>query len=200
MLIEALSQRQAQLTNMKNDGQGNVRLEFRIPTKGLIGFRGAFVNITRGEGVMNSSFIAYEKWPGSLPNSRMGVLVSSEAGEALPYGLNIAQGRGLTFIGPHTQVYEGMIIGLNAKPQDSAINVTKEKKKTNVRASTADIAIKLTPPEIMSLEQAMAFINSDELLEVTPESIRLRKKLLNETQRLRAASAQRRMDEAAQAV
>jgi GTP-binding protein len=197
MLIETLSQRQAQLTNMKNDGQGNVRLEFRIPTKGLIGFRNAFVNISRGEGIMNSTFLDYEKWRGSLPNTRMGVLVSAETGEALTYGLNIAQERGITFIGPNTQVYEGMIVGQNPKPQDIAINVTKEKKKTNIRASTSDIAIKLSPPEIMSLEQAMAFIADDELLEVTPENIRLRKKLLIETQRLRAASTQRRQDEKA---
>jgi GTP-binding protein len=194
MLIEALSQRQAQLTDMHNDGQGNVRIEFRIPTKGLIGFRGAFVNITRGDGIMNSTFLDYEKWRGKLPNSRMGVLICSEAGEALTYGLNIAQGRGITFIGPNTQVYEGMIIGRNAKPQDIAINVTKEKKKTNIRASTSDISVRLTPPEVMSLEQAMAFIGDDELLEITPQNIRLRKKLLNETQRLRAASTQRRLD------
>jgi GTP-binding protein len=197
MLIEALSQRQAQLTNMHNDGRGNVRLEFRVPTKGLIGFRNAFINITRGEGIMNSQFLDYEKWRGSLPSTRLGVLVSSEAGEALTYGLNIAQGRGITFIGPNTQVYEGMIIGQNAKPQDIAVNVTKEKKKTNIRSSTSDIAVRLTPPEIMSLEQAMAFIADDELLEVTPESIRLRKKILIETQRLRAAASQRRIDEAA---
>jgi len=194
MLIEALSQRQAQLTDMRNDGQGNVRIEFRIPTKGLIGFRSAFVNITRGDGIMNSTFVDYEKWRGKLPITRSGVLVSSEAGEALTYGLNIAQGRGVTFIGPNTQVYEGMIIGRNAKHQDIAINVTKEKKKTNIRASTSDIAVRLTPPEIMSLEQAMAFISDDELLEITPHNIRLRKKLLNETQRLRAASNQRRLD------
>lgn len=194
MVIESLSQRQAQLTDMHNDGQGNVRVEFRIPTKGLIGFRNVFVNITRGDGVMNSTFLDYEKWRGKLPNTRTGVLVSSEAGEALTYGLNIAQGRGATFIGPNTQVYEGMIIGRNAKPQDIAINVTKEKKKTNIRSSTADIAVRLTPPEIMSLEQAMAFIADDELLEITPQNIRLRKKLLNETQRLRAASSQRRLD------
>jgi GTP-binding protein len=127
----------------------------------------------------------------------MGVLVSSEAGEALTYGLNIAQGRGVTFIGPNTQVYEGMIIGQNAKPQDIAINVTKEKKKTNIRSSTSDIAVRLTPPEIMSLEQAMAFIADDELLEITPENIRLRKKITTETKRLRAAATQRRIDEAA---
>ena len=198
MLIETLSQRQAQLTNMHNDGHGNVRIEFRIPTKGLIGFRGVFINITKGEGIMNSLFLDYEKFHGSLPSTRMGVLVSSEEGEALTYGLNIAQGRGITFIGPNTEVYEGMIIGMNSKPQDIAINVTKEKKKTNVRASTSDIAIKLTPPEIMSLEQAMAFIADDELLEITPQSIRMRKRLLTETQRLRNAAAQRRVDAAVQ--
>lgn len=185
-LTEILGKRQAKLTNMHNDGSGNVRLEYRIPTKGLIGFRGAFLTATRGEGVMSSVFAGYEKWQEEQPSSRSGVLVASEGGVALTYGLNNAQGRGLTFIEPGTRVYEGMIVGLNSRPQDIAINVCKEKKKTNVRSSTAEIAVKLTPPMVMSLEQAMDFIAKDELVEVTPTNIRLRKKLLLQTQRQRA--------------
>lgn len=182
---EMLSKRQAQLTNMRNDGEGNVRMEFKIPTKGLIGFRSSFLTATRGTGIMNTIFLGYEEWQKDTASTRMGVLVASEQGKAVTYGLNNAQGRGLTFIEPGTMVYEGMIIGTNSRPQDIAINVCKEKKKTNIRSSTSDIAIKLTPPIILSLEQSIDFINRDELVEVTPESIRLRKKVLSEDRRLR---------------
>lgn len=182
---EMLGKRQAEMRDMHNDGENNVHLEFRIPTKGLIGFRSAFITATRGEGVMNSVFTGYEPWKRDIVSVRSGVLVSSETGEAVAYGLNNAQGRGLTFIGPGTQVYEGMIIGTNPRTRDIAINVCKEKKKTNIRSSTSDIAVKLTPPIIMSLEQSIDFINKDELVEVTPENIRLRKKILSETMRLR---------------
>ena len=186
ILTEMLSKRQAELTNMHNDGHDNVRLEYRIPTKGLIGFRNPFLTATRGEGVMNTIFLGYEPWKQELISSRSGVLVASEAGEVLSYGLNNAQERGITFIPPGTMVYEGMIIGQTNRSQDIAINVCKEKKKTNIRSSTSDIMVKLTPPLIMSLEQAIDFINRDELAEITPISIRLRKKILNETMRLRS--------------
>jgi len=146
ILTEMLSKRQAQLTDMREDGQDNVHLEFHIPTKGLIGFRSAFLTATRGEGIMNTNFLGYEPWQGDIPSTRSGVLVASEQGVALTYGLNNAQGRGLTFIEPGTQVYEGMIVGMNPRPRDIAINVCKEKKKTNIRSSTSDIAVKLTPP------------------------------------------------------
>ncbi|MDD5082244.1 MAG: translational GTPase TypA [Dehalococcoidales bacterium] len=192
VLTGLLSKRQAQLANMGNNGQGGVRLEFRIPTKGLIGFRGDFLIATRGEGIMNTIFLGYEPWHGDMVSSRSGVLVASEAGVAVTYGLNNAQGRGLTFVEPGTSAYEGMIVGLNPRSQDIAINICKEKKKTNVRSSTSDIAIKLTPPVKLSLEQAIDFINEDELVEVTPENVRLRKKLLTETQRLRHLSQARR--------
>jgi len=185
IINEMLSKRQAELTNMRNDGQENVRMEFHIPTKGLIGFRSAFLTATRGTGVMNTIFLGYEEWRKDTVSTRMGVLVASEQGKAVTYGLNNAQGRGLTFIEPGTMVYEGMIIGTNSRPQDIAINVCKEKKKTNIRSSTSDIAIKLTPPIVLSLEQSIDFINRDELVEVTPESIRLRKKILTEDRRLR---------------
>ena len=192
VLTEMLSNRQAQLTDMRNDGHDNVHLEFHIPTKGLIGFRSAFLTATRGEGVMNAIFLGYEVWHGDINSTRNGVLVASEPGTAITYGLNNAQGRGLTFIEPNTPVYEGMIVGLNPRPQDIAINVCKEKKKTNIRSSTSDIAVKLTPPLKLSLEQAIDFINRDELVEVTPENIRLRKKLLTQAQRLRSTSLSRR--------
>jgi len=193
VLTEMLSKRQAQLTDMRNDGRDNVHLEFRVPTKGLIGFRSAFLTATRGEGIMNTNFLGYEAWHGDITSTRNGALVASEQGVAVTYGLNNAQGRGLTFIEPNTPVYEGMIVGLNPRPQDIAINVCKEKKKTNVRSSTSDIAVKLTPPVKLSLEQAIDFINKDELVEVTPENIRLRKKLLTQAQRLRSISLSRRL-------
>jgi GTP-binding protein len=192
ILTEMLSKRQAEMSNMRHDGKGNVRMEFRIPTKGLIGFRSAFLTATRGEGVMNSSFIGYEPWRKDIGSTRSGVLVSSETGKAVTYGLNNAQGRGLTFVEPGTMVYEGMIIGMHQRTQDIAVNICREKKKTNIRSSTSDIAIKLTPAVKLSLEQSIDFINKDELVEVTPENIRLRKKILHETMRLREISAARK--------
>jgi GTP-binding protein len=191
VLTEMLSSRQAKLVNMSRDGD-NVKLEFHIPTKGLIGFRGAFLTATRGEGIMNTLFLGWEPWRGEISSTRSGVLVASEAGAAITYGLNNAQGRGDTFIEPGTMVYEGMIVGMNTRPQDIPVNVCKEKKKTNIRSSTSDIAVRLTPPVRLSLEQAIDFINKDELVEVTPQNIRLRKKLLTYTQRLRDISASRR--------
>ena len=196
VLTEMLSKRQAQLTDMRNDGHDNVHLEFRVPTKGLIGFRNSFITATRGEGVMNTTFLDYHPWRGDIVSTRNGALVASEQGIAVTYGLNNAQGRGLTFVEPGTPAYEGMIVGLNSRPQDIAINVCKEKKKTNVRSSTSDIAARLTPPVKLSLEQAIDFINKDELVEVTPENIRLRKKLLTQTQRLRSISLSRRSTKA----
>ena len=191
VLTEMLSKRQAQIIDMRNDGQDNVRLVFQIPTRGLLGFRSSFLTSTRGESTMNTMFLGYEPWRGEIVSTRNGVLVASEQGFAVTYGLNNAQGRGLTFIEPGTHVYEGMIVGLNSRLQDIPVNVCKEKKKTNVRSSTSDIAVKLTPPLKMSLEQAIDFVNRDELVEVTPKNIRLRKKLLTYPQRLRSISAAR---------
>ena len=192
---EMLSKRQAEMSDMRNDGKGNVRMEFHIPTKGLIGFRSAFLTATRGSGVMNTIFLGYEPWKKEIGSIRSGVLVASEPGVSVTYGLNNAQERGLLFIGPGVQVYEGMIVGTIQRSRDIAVNVCKEKKMTNIRSSTSDIAIKLTPPIIFSLEQAIDFINRDELAEITPEHIRLRKKTLQETMRLREISAERRSDE-----
>lgn len=188
-LMEILSPRQAKLANMRNDGQGNVRLVFHIPTRGLIGFRSMFLTATRGEGIMSTLFLGYEPWYGDIISTRSGMLVASENGTAVTYGLNNAQGRGITFIEAGTSVYEGMIVGMNSRGTDLAVNVAKEKKQTNIRASTADIAIKLTPPLKFSLEEALSMIGDDELVEVTPSNIRLRKRLLTQNQRARARHA-----------
>jgi GTP-binding protein len=192
---EMLSKRQAEMSDMRNDGKGNVRMEFHIPTKGLIGFRSAFLTATRGSGVMNTIFLGYEPWKKEIGSIRSGVLVASEPGVSVTYGLSNAQERGLLFIGPGVQVYEGMIVGTIQRSRDIAVNVCKEKKMTNIRSSTSDIAIKLTPPILFSLEQSIDFINRDELAEITPEHIRLRKKILQETMRLRDISATRRSEE-----
>jgi GTP-binding protein len=195
-ITELLSSRQARMTNMHNDGRGNIRMEYQVPTKGLIGFRSAFLTATRGEGVMNSIFTGYEPWGGEISSQRGGsVLVASEAGEAVPYGLNNAQQRGIPFIDPGTMVYEGMLVGLTNRPRDIAVNVCKAKKLTNIRSSTSDIAVKLVPPIKMSLEQAIDYINKDELVEVTPQNIRLRKKILKETMRLRKLANERKEDD-----
>jgi GTP-binding protein len=189
ILTEILSKRQAKLTNMYNDGQGNVRMEYHIPTRGLIGFRSKFLTSTRGEGTMSTLFLGYEPWYGEIASTRSGMLVASDFGTAVTYGLNNAQERGTTFIEPGTPVYEGMIVGMHSRGNDLAVNVCKEKKQTNVRASTADIAIKLTPAYKYSLEEALDMINEDELVEITPQNIRLRKKLLTQDQRAKARHA-----------
>jgi GTP-binding protein len=186
VLTETLAARKAQLANMTNDGNGNVRLEYTIPTRGLIGFRNAFLTLTKGNGAMSSMLIDFRPWGGKMGTTRMGALIASEQGAAVTYGLNNAQQRGNTFIEPGTAVYEGMIIGLNTRPDDMVINVCKEKQKTNIRSSTADIAVRLTPPILMSLEQSLDFINNDELVEVTPQNIRLRKRYLTQHERARA--------------
>ncbi len=189
-LSENLSKRQARLTNMSHDGNGNVRLEYAIPTRGLIGFRNAFLTLTQGNGAMGSRLVGYQPWSGPIGSTRMGVLIASEQGVAMTYGLNNAQERGETFIEPGTQVYEGMIVGLNSRPADLVVNVCKEKKQTNVRSSTADIAVRLTPAVKLSLEQSLDFINADELVEVTPQSIRLRKRYLTQHERARMREGQ----------
>ena len=186
VLTEVLASRKAQLTNMTNDGTGNVRLEYRIPTRGLIGFRNMFLTLTKGNGAMSSLLIGYEPWLGKIGTTRMGALIASETGVAMTYGLNNAQQRGDTFIEPGTAVYVGMIVGLNTRPADMVVNVCKEKQKSNMRASTAEISVRLTPPILMSLEKSLDFINNDELVEVTPQNIRLRKRYLTQHERARA--------------
>jgi GTP-binding protein len=190
VLTEVLAARKAQLTNMTNDGTGNVRLEYRIPTRGLIGFRNIFLTLTKGNGAMSSLLVGYEPWIGKIGTTRMGALIASEVGIAMTYGLSNAQQRGDTFIEPGTPVYEGMIVGLNTRPADMVVNVCKEKQKTNIRASTAEISVRLTPPILMSLEQSLDFINNDELVEVTPQNIRLRKRYLTQHERARTREAE----------
>ena len=185
-LTESLSKRQGQMVNLQNDGHGNVRLEFSIPTRGLIGFRNAFLTATRGEGTMSSILIGYEAMRGPIGGERNGVLIAAEDGVAVTYGLNNAQERGDTFIEPGTAVYEGMVVGLNSRESDLAVNVCKQKKQTNIRSSTSDIAVRLTPAVNLSLEQSLDFLAPDELLEVTPKSLRLRKRLLKMHERARA--------------
>jgi len=193
VLVENLSSRLAHMTNMRSDGQGHIRLDFKIPTRGLIGFRSFFLKSTRGDGEMNSVFTGYEPLGGRVKSTRSGALVAAETGVALTYGLNNAQQRGLMFIEPGMPVYEGMIVGAHARDDDLVVNVCKEKKLTNVRASTADIAIKLTPPVRMSLEEALDFIAEDEVVEVTPKNIRLRKRVLSNDQRHRLSREKARI-------
>jgi GTP-binding protein len=188
VVIAQLGTRRATMTKMVNHGSGRVRLEFRIPTRGLIGFRSQFLTDTRGTGIMNHLFAAWEPWHGPIPGRTTGVLVSDRPGPATSYALYNLQERGEIFIHPGTQVYEGMIVGENAKTNDLDVNVTKEKKQTNMRASTADEAIRLVPPRILNLEEALEFLNDDELVEVTPASIRLRKKILAANRRPRRES------------
>jgi GTP-binding protein len=186
-VIELLGRRKAQMVKYDPDGKGRVRLEFSIPTRGLIGFRNVFLTTTRGGGIMASLFSGYEPWYGDMGQNRNGVMVASDDGVAVTYGLANAQERGMTFIEPQTQVYEGMIVGITPKEQDLAVNVCKEKKLTNMRSSTGDIAIRLTPPIVMSLEQSLDFIEGDELVEITPKNIRLRKRVLNHGERVKIA-------------
>ncbi len=185
VLVENLSTRLANMTDMRSDGQGGLRLEFSIPTRGLIGFRSFFLKAIRGNGQMNNIFTGYEPLRGEVESTRSGALVAAENGVANTYGLNNAQQRGSTFVGPGMAVYEGMIVGVHARDNDLAVNVCKEKKLTNVRAASADMAIKLTPPVRMSLEEALDFIVEDEVVEVTPKNVRLRKRVLSEHERLR---------------
>jgi GTP-binding protein len=189
VLTEELASRLAQLTNMHNDGSGNVRIEYRIPTRGLIGFRSLFLTLTRGEGQMATLLLGFEPWQGPMNSTRSGVLVASESGVATTYGLANAQNRGQTFVEPQTQVYEGMVVGQNSRGEDIPVNVAKEKKLTNIRSSTADIAVRLSPTIKLSLEEALDFLAADELLEVTPKAYRLRKRLLSAEDRQKARKA-----------
>lgn len=182
-LTENLSKRLAKMEDMRSDGEGHVRMVFKVPTRGLIGFHSFFLRIVHGNGVMSAEFIDYEPVVGKLQSVRTGALVSSEEGVAITYGLNNAQGRGSTFVDAGTPVYEGMIVGIHPRDSDIIVNVCKEKKMSNVRSSTSDIAVRLTPPIIMSLEESLDFVGTDELVEITPKSIRTRKKLLSDSER-----------------
>ena len=185
-VISMLSERKGELQGMSTLKDGSSRLEFLIPSRGLIGFHGPFLTATKGTGVINTVFEEYAPYKGDLSYRKNGSLIAFEDGEAVTYGLFAAQERGALFITPGTKVYAGMVVGEGAKPEDIEINVCKTKHLTNTRSSSADEALTLTPPRILSLEQAMDFIDNDELLEVTPESLRIRKKILDSRLRKRA--------------
>lgn len=186
-VIEKLSQRKGELRSMGTASGGYTRLEFSIPSRGLIGYRGEFMTDTKGNGIMNTIFDGYGPYKGDIQYRKQGSLIAFEAGEAITYGLYNAQERGVLFIGPGEKVYSGMVVGQNGKGEDIELNVCKKKQLTNTRSSSADEALRLTPPKVLSLEQALEFIDTDELLEVTPKSLRIRKKILDPTMRKRAA-------------
>jgi GTP-binding protein len=178
VVLEKMAMRKGKMVKMVNHGSGRVRLEFHVPTRGLIGVRTEIMTDTRGTAVMNTLFEGYVEWQGEIQRRGTGVLVADRAGETTAYALSHMEDRGELFVGPGTAVYEGMIVGENARSADMDVNVTKQKKLTNMRASTADEAIRLTPHRDLNLEQALEFINDDELVEVTPTAIRLRKRVL----------------------
>ena len=185
-VIEKLSNRKGELTSMSTASSGYTRLEFSIPARGLIGYRGEFMTDTKGNGILNTIFDGYGPYKGDIAYRKQGSLIAFESGEAITYGLFNAQERGTLFIGPGEKVYSGMVVGQNGKTEDVEINVCKKKQLTNTRSSSADEALRLTPPRILSLEQALEFIETDELLEVTPKSLRIRKKILDPLMRKRA--------------
>ena len=186
-VIEKLGRRKAEMVNMEPAEAGHTKIEFKIPARGLIGYRTEFLTDTKGEGTMNNIFDSYAPYEGNIASRTRGVLVAFEQGTSITYGLYNAQERGELFIGPGVEVYEGMIVGINSRNEDIAINVCKEKHLTNTRASGSDDALRLVPPIQMSLEQAIEFIAEDELVEVTPKNIRLRKKILDTKTRERQA-------------
>ncbi|MCI8737858.1 MAG: translational GTPase TypA [Lachnospiraceae bacterium] len=187
VVIEKLSLRKGELQNMGRASGGYTRLEFSIPSRGLIGYRGDFLTDTKGNGIMNTQFDGYGPYKGDIQYRKQGSLIAFEAGEAITYGLFNAQERGALFIGPGEKVYAGMVVGQTGKAEDIEVNVCKTKHLTNTRSSSADEALRLVPKKIMSLEQALDFIDTDELLEVTPKTLRIRKKILDTTMRKRAA-------------
>ena len=186
-VIEKLGQRKGELVNMTPGHSGTTRLEFMIPSRGLIGYRGEFMTDTKGNGIMNAIFDSYAPYKGDIQYRKQGSLIAFGAGDAITYGLFNAQERGTLFIGAGEKVYAGMVIGQTGRSEDIEVNVCKTKKLTNTRSSSADDALRLSPPRILSLEQALDFIDTDELLEVTPKSLRIRKKILDHTMRKRAA-------------
>ncbi|HSZ03095.1 MAG TPA: translational GTPase TypA [Terriglobales bacterium] len=189
VVMEQLGSRKGEVLNMHNHGYGRVRIEFRVPSRGLIGLRSQLLTDTRGTIVMNSLFDGYIEWQGEIPHRLTGALVSDRAGVTTPYSLYNLQERGELFVGPTIDVYEGMIVGENAKDNDLDVNVVREKKLTNMRSSTSDIAVRLVPFRNLNLEQAIEFIADDEFVEVTPKSLRLRKKILQANKRKRSSMA-----------
>src|SRR5208283_6225939 len=178
VVIEKLGERKGKMVKMVNHGSGRVRLEFHVPSRGLIGLRSEILTDTRGTAIMNSLFHGYIDWQGDIPMRPTGSLVADRPGRATGHAIFNLQERGEIFVTPGTEVYEGMVVGENARDRDIDVNIVKEKKLTNMRASTSDDAIRLVPPRLLSLDQAIEFIRNDEFVEVTPLSIRLRKKAL----------------------
>jgi GTP-binding protein len=182
-VIEKMGFRKGEMVSMTQGTDGYSRLEFKIPARGLIGFRSEFMTETRGTGILNHIFWKYEYYKGEIPRRERGVLIAHENGKAIPYALDLFQDRGVFFVKPGTEVYEGMIVGEHNRENDLVLNVCKTKKLSNMRASGSDDAAKIAPPRLFSLEQALEYIQDDELLEITPKNIRLRKKYLKEIER-----------------
>jgi GTP-binding protein len=178
-VIETAAKRKGEMINMHASTGGYTRLEFEIPSRGLIGYRGELMTQTKGTGVINTLFDSYRPWAGDLPGRSRGSLIAWETGESVTYGLYNAQDRGTLFLGPNVPVYEGMVVGENSRADDMAINVCKKKHVTNMRASGSDEALRLIPPRVMSLENCLEFIADNELLEVTPKNLRIRKRILD---------------------
>jgi GTP-binding protein len=189
VVIDKLSQRKAEMVEMKPSGGGRMRLVFHAPTRGLIGYQGELLTDTRGTAVMNRIFHAYAPYKGDIPGRRNGVLISNDAGEAVAYAMWKLEDRGPMMIEPGAKVYRGMIVGEHTRDNDLEINVLKGKQLTNIRAAGKDEAVRLTPPIKMTLEKALAYVEDDELVEVTPQAIRLRKSLLDPHERKRAERA-----------
>jgi GTP-binding protein len=183
VVTEALGRRKGQMTKMVNNGSGRVRLEYEIPSRGLIGFRGEFLTETKGTGLLNTMFLKFDKWQGDMRSRATGSLVSDRMGESTTFALFNLQERGTLFVKPQTKVYEGMLIGENARAVDLDVNAIKEKKLSNMRTTSTDEAMRLVPVRDMSLERALEFIADDELIEVTPQNIRLRKRVLKSNER-----------------
>jgi GTP-binding protein len=189
VVIQKLGIRRGEMTHMTPGQGGYARLVFSIPARGLIGYRSEFLTDTKGNGIINALFDRYAPYKGDIPDRPQGSLISFETGEAVPYGMYNAQERGALFVSPGTKVYTGMVVGRNARSGDMEVNICKQKKATNIRAAGSDDALRLVPAHIMSLEQTLEFITDDELVEVTPLSLRIRKKVLNATERQRAKKA-----------
>ena len=183
IVTEKVGIRKGRMVMMVNHGSGRARMEFRIPSRGLLGFRTEFLTDTRGAGIMTHVFDGYDSWRGEISHRTNGVMVADRLGRANSYAIEHLQPRGELFLRPGQEVYEGMIVGENARPQDLDVNITKEKKLTNIRSSTSDELVHLIPPRKMSLEQSLVYIREDEMLEVTPGSIRLRKRILQASRR-----------------
>ena len=183
-VMEKMGSRKGELVSMNPKGD-RMRVEFLVPARGLFGYRNEFLTDTRGEGVLSSVFHSYQPYRGEIQKRSTGSLIAFETGESITYGLFNAQERGTLFIGAGVQVYEGMVIGCTPKSEDMAVNVCKKKQLTNTRASGSDDALRLIPPHVMSIEEALEFIKEDELLEITPKNVRIRKKILNNQQRMK---------------